>query len=112
MKTDKEEKQASQQNDDEQKPRRTMLRFEREGFVIPVWGILTIEKDFEIEQSATGKISSVHNIIINKGMEIGTPQCPIGERKATYYDADERDKAYKRMLGILEASGVEFIQLN
>ena len=48
MKTDKEEKQASQQNDEEQKPRRTMLRFEREGFVIPVWGILSIEKDFDI----------------------------------------------------------------
>ena len=112
MKTDKEEKQASQQNDEEQKPRRTMLRFEREGFVIPVWGILTIEKDFDMEESATGKIMPVYNIIINKGIEIGTPQCPIGERKATYYDADKRDEAYKRMLGILEASGVEFIQLS
>ena len=55
MKTDKEEKQASQQNDDEQKPRRTMLRFEREGFVIPVWGILTIEKDFISFKPATAK---------------------------------------------------------
>lgn len=101
-----------QQNDEEQKPRRTMLRFEREGFVIPVWGILSIEKDLDMEESAIGKITPVYNIIINKGMEIGMPQCPIGERKATYYDADECDKAYKRMLGILEASGVEFIQLN
>lgn len=112
MKTDKEEKQASQQNDEEQKPRRTMLRFEREGFVIPVWGILSIEKDLDMEESATGKIIPVYNIILNKGMEIGMPQCPIGERKVTYYDADKRDEAYKRMLGILEASGVEFIQLS
>lgn len=112
MKEEDKNARNAQQNDEEQKPRRTMLRFEREGFVIPVWGILSIEKDLDMEESATGKITPVYNIIINKGMEIGTPQCPIGERKATYYDVDKRDEAYKRMLGILEASGVEFIQLS
>ena len=112
MKEEDKNARNAQQNDEEQKPRRTMLRFEREGFVIPVWGILSIERDLEIEESATGKITSAYNIIINKGMEIGMPQCPIGERKVTYYDADECNKAYKRMLDLLEASGVQFIQLN
>lgn len=112
MKEEDKNARNAQQNDEEQKPRRTMLRFEREGFVIPVWGILSIEKDLDMEESAIGKITPVYNIIINKGVEIGMPQCPIGERKVTYYNADERDKAYTRMLGILEASGVEFIQLS
>ena len=103
---------TTSQDPEEDKPRRTMLRFEREGFVIPVWGVMSIDKDMDMEQSATGRLSPVYLIILNRGMEIGMPQCPVGERKITYYDPDVRDKAYERILGILETSGVQFIQLS
>lgn len=109
MKTDKEEKQTSQQNDEEQKPRRTMLSFDRDGFVIPVWGIMSIEKDVDYNVNTN---RTEYLIVLNKGMEVGMPQCPIGERRVVYYDSETRNKAYVRMLAILEASGVEFIQLN
>ena len=92
MKTDKEEKQASQQNDDEQKPRRTMLRFEREGFVIPVWGILTIEKDFEIDVSQIAPADYIMQIVAfepdNLGNQIRHDFVPLAV-SFTIYNANQ-----------------------
>ena len=97
------------EDSEKQRPRRTMLRFDRDGMVIPVWGILTIDKDVAINDNTC---HMQYQIIINKGMETGTPQCVIGERRLIYYNEQRRDEAYECILSQLEESGVEFVTLN
>ena len=88
------------------KPKKPVFYFQRIGLVIPIWAVLTLEKD--IKWTEKPKVHPVYGIVINRGME-PSQMCPIGE-KAMWYEKEElRDSAYEAIIGEMNRTAFNVI---
>lgn len=85
--------------------KKRMFYFQDEGAVLPLWGVVTLDKTHHY----SGRESrSLYSIAINKGME-QSERNPIGERTIDYRTAEQRDKAFDRLLSVMQEEYVDFI---
>ena len=90
------------------KPKKPVFYFQRIGLVIPIWAVLTLEKDVKWEDKP--KAHPVYGIVINRGME-PSQMCPIGE-KAMWYEKEElRDQRYEEMVSMMDETNFKVITL-
>ena len=76
--------------------KRPMIYFERENLIMPIWGILTIEKDFGFSNK-----SAFYSIVINKGLE-PSERCPIGEKTFIFGVEKARDDKFNAIKNAME----------
>ena len=88
------------------KPKKPVFYFQDAGLVIPIWAVLTLEKDVKWEEKP--KAHPVYGIVINRGME-PSQMCSIGE-KAMWYEKEElRDSAYEAIIGEMNRTAFNVI---
>lgn len=88
------------------KPKKPVFYFQRIGLVIPIWAVLTLEKDVKWEEKP--KVHPVYGIVINRGME-PSQMCPIGEKAMWYEKEDLRDSAYEAIIGEMNRTAFNVI---
>lgn len=81
---------------EEKQVKRPMIYFERENLIMPIWGILTIEKDWGFTNRST-----LYTIVINKGLE-PSERCPIGEKIFTFEVEKARDAKFNDIKNAME----------
>ena len=81
---------------EEKQVKRPMIYFERENLIMPIWGILTIEKDWEVSNNFM-----LYKIIINKGLE-PSERCPIGEKTFNFGTEEVRDAKFNSIKNAME----------
>ena len=90
------------------KPKKPVFYFKEIGLVIPIWGVLTLEKS--IDWSSVPQTHAVYGIVINRGME-PSQSCPVGE-KAMWYEKEEvRDQRYEEMISMMNETNFKVITL-
>ena len=77
------------------KTKKPVFYFQRIELVIPIWAVLTLEKDVKWEDKP--KAHPVYGIVINRGME-PSQMCPIGEKAMWYEKEVIRDSAYEAII--------------
>lgn len=77
------------------KPKKPVFHFKEFGLVIPVWGVLTLEKDLMWLEKP--RVRPVYGIVINRGME-QSQMCPIGEKSMWYEKESKRDADYDKII--------------
>jgi hypothetical protein len=85
--------------------KKRMFYFQDEGTVLPLWGVVTLDKNYHYHDKSA---RSIYTIVINKGME-QSERNPIGERTLDYRTAEQRDEAFKRLLSVMREECVDFI---
>lgn len=84
-----------------QKPKKPVLYFKEAGLVIPVWGVLTLEKSIRWETKP--KTRAVYGIVINQGME-PSQMCPVGEKSFWYEKENMRDEKFEDIVETMDSS--------
>ena len=77
-----------------------MLYFKRDGYLIPLWYVVTIEKDWEYTFSGSGCAAVSYNIVINKNM-VQSDRIKVGEKKFSYNTEEVRDKTFDAIVELL-----------
>ena len=88
-----------------QKPKKPVLYFPDAGLVIPVWGVMTLEKTFEW---AKNPIRIIYGIVINKGLETSA-MCPVGEKSLWFEKEKLRDERFNEIIGAMDSSNFKVI---
>ena len=88
------------------KPKKPVFYFREIGLVMPIWGLLTLEKEMRWEDKP--KQHPVYCIVINRGME-PSQNCPIGEKCITYEKENIRDKSYDEIVDAMESTAFKVI---
>lgn len=88
------------------KPKKPVFYFQEIGLVMPIWGLLTLEKEMRWEEKP--KQHPVYCIVINRGME-PSQNCPIGEKCITYEKENIRDKSYGEIVNAMESTAFKVI---
>lgn len=83
--------------DGEQEKKMTMLYFKREGYLIPLWCIVTIEKG---EKWLELSRCNVFTIVINKNM-VQSERIKVGEKEFVYNTEEVRDKTFDAIVELL-----------
>ena len=86
----------SNEGQEEKQVKRPMIYFERENLIMPIWGILTIEKDWEISNNFM-----LYKIVINKGLE-PSERYPIGEKTFIFGTEKSRDDKFDNIVNTME----------
>ena len=85
---------------DEEKRKIPMLYFKRDGYLIPLWNIVTIEKDWEHTSTSSGCSYVSYNIVINKNM-VQSDRIKVGEKKFSYSNEETRNKMFDAIVELL-----------
>ena len=88
------------------KPKKPVFYFQEIGLVMPIWGLLTLEKEMRWEEKP--KQHPVYCIVINRGME-PSQNCPIGEKCIIYEKENIRDKSYDEIVNAMESTAFKVI---
>lgn len=91
----------------EQQPKKRMFYFQREGIIMPLWAIITLEKD-ENYDIVTRKETFI--ITLNRGIE-QSERCPMGERRFCFDNEKVRDKKFEEVLSVMSEEFVDFVTI-
>lgn len=87
-------------NDEEKRPKKKVIFFNKEEMLVPVWAILTVEKSEGYIVDHLSNWIPIFYIYINKGMQ-QSQECIIGEKTLTYENIEARDRDFKAILDIM-----------
>lgn len=97
MKEDKEKVTVKVIPSDEEEKKMPMLYFKRDGYLIPLWYVVTIEKGEKwLEMSRCNAFT----IVINKNM-VQSERIKVGEKEFIYNTEEMRDKTFDAIVELL-----------
>ncbi len=97
-------------NDEEKRPKKRVVFFNKEEMLVPVWAILTIEKGEGYVVDHLSKWTPVFYIYINRGMQ-QSQECLIGEKTLEYDNIEVRDRDFGTILEIMGADFYDIVTI-
>lgn len=95
---------ADTEDSQEQRPKKNMVLFNQDGLLVPLWSILTIQKDMNFG----GNKNQRYCLVINKGIE-QSPTTPIGEHTFYYSTEKALTDVFDALLGIMQETNCNIL---
>ena len=93
-------------DEEEKRPKKPMFFFQSIGLLMPVWGVLTLEREMRWEEKP--RMHPIYCIVINRGME-PSQMTPIGERCLTFEKEETMVRKYNEILGAMSETAYKVI---
>lgn len=96
MKEDKEKVTVKVIPSDEEEKKMPMLYFKRDGYLIPLWYVVTIEKDWRFTENS----KVIYTIVINKNM-VQSDKIKVGEKEFIFGSEKTRDEQFDTIVELM-----------